>query len=419
MLLSLCRWSCAVVVLVLGVLVFLLPERTFHGPKASCQNPIPTNYEEQDFPWRCGWTTVRDGGDNGISVMAYLQPNGSWSWSNAGLVLVGSEAILIDTLMDPVLTRGMLHSLGPVTSKIQAVVWTHPDVDHILGSQELPDHLPRIAAAPMRPYLEEGLRTARTLNVMCALASLLLRGSGWIRMLPRSVQDSAIEVLGVLRSASFFGGFNLPQVDQKAVDHILTEPLTLTPGQWTSFGPGRSLEYHYAGAIHSKCDTYVLVPESRVALMGDLLFVGIHPVMWSGPASTWSAALRAVLDRTDERGAAGLQSHWLFVPGHGPVVREDAVLKQIHYFEWLDAAVSTCPDILLAHAKEDRRCAESVLSAMPPEFLAWPEPERVLISVQVECIARRRGVAQLTVLEKARILGSIGAYTLRKELDLL
>ncbi len=33
-------------------------------------------------------------------VWAYLQPDGGWGWSNAGLVTDGDRSLLVDTLFD-------------------------------------------------------------------------------------------------------------------------------------------------------------------------------------------------------------------------------------------------------------------------------------------------------------------------------
>jgi len=49
--------------------------------------------------------------DLGNSVYAYLQPNGSWGWSNAGLITDGEASLLIDTLFDVKLTQEMLDTM--------------------------------------------------------------------------------------------------------------------------------------------------------------------------------------------------------------------------------------------------------------------------------------------------------------------
>ncbi len=42
---------------------------------------------------------------------AWLQPDGSWGWSNAGLVADGEASLLVDTLFDLPLTRDMLGAM--------------------------------------------------------------------------------------------------------------------------------------------------------------------------------------------------------------------------------------------------------------------------------------------------------------------
>jgi cyclase len=42
--------------------------------------------------------------DLGTGCFAWLQPDGSWGWSNAGLVVDGEATLLVDTLFDLRLT---------------------------------------------------------------------------------------------------------------------------------------------------------------------------------------------------------------------------------------------------------------------------------------------------------------------------
>ena len=45
--------------------------------------------------------------DLGNGCWAWLQPDGSWGWSNAGLIADGDGSLLVDTLFDRHLTREM------------------------------------------------------------------------------------------------------------------------------------------------------------------------------------------------------------------------------------------------------------------------------------------------------------------------
>jgi glyoxylase-like metal-dependent hydrolase (beta-lactamase superfamily II) len=76
----------------------------------------------------------------GDGLFAYLQPDGTWGWSNAGLVTADGASLLVDTLFDLSLTREMLDAMRPVTDRqpIDAALNTHGNGDHCFGNQLLP-----------------------------------------------------------------------------------------------------------------------------------------------------------------------------------------------------------------------------------------------------------------------------------------
>ena len=46
------------------------------------------------------------------------------------------------------------------------------------------------------------------------------------------------------------------------------------------------------GPAHTGGDTVVWVPDDGVLFAGDLLLVGVSPVMWSGPIEGWIEACK-------------------------------------------------------------------------------------------------------------------------------
>jgi cyclase len=60
-------------------------------------------------------------------VYAYLQPNGQWGFSNAGLIVGQNESFLVDTLFDLGHTRTMLKAMSGITANnpIVAALNTH------------------------------------------------------------------------------------------------------------------------------------------------------------------------------------------------------------------------------------------------------------------------------------------------------
>src|SRR5579885_3409535 len=84
------------------------------------------------------WRYTKGLHDLGNSVYAYLQPDGSWGWSNAGLITDGGQSLLVDTLFDLKLTREMLDAMRratPAAARIGTLLNTHSNGDHTYGNQ--------------------------------------------------------------------------------------------------------------------------------------------------------------------------------------------------------------------------------------------------------------------------------------------
>lgn len=88
------------------------------------------------------WQYTKGLHDIGNGNYAWLLPDGTWGWSNAGLVVDSGESLLVDTLFDLKLTREMLHAMRnavPETKEIGQVVNTHANGDHYFGNQLVAD----------------------------------------------------------------------------------------------------------------------------------------------------------------------------------------------------------------------------------------------------------------------------------------
>ena len=83
--------------------------------------------------------SVHDAGDG---CWAYVQRDGSWGWSNAGLIVGDGASLLVDTLFDLPLTAEMLDALRRPHGErapIGAVVNTHANGDHCYGNELVAD----------------------------------------------------------------------------------------------------------------------------------------------------------------------------------------------------------------------------------------------------------------------------------------
>ena len=84
------------------------------------------------------WQYTKGLHDLGNGCFAWLQPDGGWGFSNAGLIVDGDQSLLVDTLFDLALTGEMLGRMRaavPAAKSIGRLVNTHANGDHTFGNQ--------------------------------------------------------------------------------------------------------------------------------------------------------------------------------------------------------------------------------------------------------------------------------------------
>ena len=277
-------------------------------------------------------------GEVADGVWAYLQPDGGWGWSNAGLVTGGGASLLVDTLFDLRLTGEMLDAMRaavPAAREIGTLVNTHANGDHCYGNALLGG--------------SEIIATARCAEEMASLPPSAM--AAFVR--PEAELGPAGDFL-----RRIFAPFSFDDVPFAAPTRTFEGRLDLRVGD-------RPVHLLEVGPAHTAGDTIVHLPEDNVVFTGDILFHGGHPIVWAGPVSNWVAAC----DRILELGPA------VIVPGHGPLAAPTAVADLKGYFEHL--------------SREARPRYEAGMSPLDAArdidlgaYAGWSEPERVVANVR-------------------------------------
>jgi cyclase len=236
---------------------------------------------------------------------AYLQPDGGWGWSNAGLIVGDGTSLLVDTLFDLRLTAAMLESMAPLTdgAPVASLVNTHANGDHCYGNSE-------VTARWSDVEIVASTATAREMvDVPPAMLAALNKAPGEVGELFRS----------------FFGEFEFDGIDLVSPTRTFDGRLGLAIG-------GRRVELIEVGPAHTAGDTIVHVPDAATVYTGDILFIGGAPIVWAGPLSNWVAACDMILAlRAD-----------VVVPGHGPITDDDGVRTVREYLAHVDREASAC-----------------------------------------------------------------------------
>ena len=273
----------------------------------------------------------------GEGLYAYLQPDGGWGWSNAGLIVDGEATLLVDTLYDLALTEQMLHSMRdavPAAARIDTLVNTHANGDHCYGNQLLAGA--RIVASE------------RTVEQMTELPPQAM--AALIEQAPNMGELGAFFL-------ECFGAFDFSGIELLLPEETFSGETTIDVGD-------RQLELIEVGPAHTRGDTLVFDRARRVLFSGDILFSGAHPIAWAGPVSNWIAACERILAMDVE----------VIVPGHGPLAGPGAVRELKAYFEYLYAQAS------VRHA-EGMTALQAARSMSLDRWADWGESERLVVNV--------------------------------------
>jgi len=273
----------------------------------------------------------------GDGLYAYLQPDGSWGWSNAGLVVDGERTLLIDTLFDLALTEQMLRAMRdavPAAAQIDTLVNTHANGDHCYGNQLVRGA--RIVASE---------RTAAEMTELPPAAMAAL-----VEQAPKMGELGAFFL-------HCFGAFDFGEIELVLPEQTFSGELTLRVGD-------RSLQLVEVGPAHTRGDTLVHVPSERVLFSGDILFSEAHPIAWAGPVSNWIAACDRILTLDID----------VIVPGHGPLAELDAVRELKAYFEYLYAEAR-------ARYADGMTTLQAARSISLERWADWGDSERLVVNI--------------------------------------
>jgi len=285
------------------------------------------------FAYRKGLHAVGDG------AYAWLAPDGSWGWSNAGLLVDGEASLLVDTLFDLALTAEMLRAMREAEPRaaahIDTLVNTHANGDHCYGNA-LAEGAEIVAS---RACAEEMRRTPPE-----ALAALVAGVGGQDTALGRFVRRA-------------FGPFRFEGIRLVSPTRTFEGCLELSVG-------ARRVELLEVGPAHTRGDVLVHVPDAGLVFTGDILFVGGTPIAWEGPVANWIAACDRIL-------ALGAD---VVVPGHGPITDRRGPEAVKAYLEHLAREVRP-----RFEAGMDPWTAARDIDLGP--FADWTDPERVVVNV--------------------------------------
>lgn len=284
------------------------------------------------------WSYTKGLHDLGNSVYAYLQPKGTWGWSNAGIIVDGEASLLVDTLYDLKLTGDMLDIMRksiPAATHINMVVNTHANGDHCWGNELVAD--------------AQIIASARTAEEMTTAISPTQLG-----MMLKYASDMG--QIGEFASR-IFGPFDFDNITLTPPTKTFEDELTLKVGD-------KEVHLIEVGPAHTLGDTLVHIPADRVVFTADILFIGGHPIIWAGPTSNWLKACDRILEMDVD----------IIVPGHGPITDKKGVAEVKGYLEYIYREAEK-------RYKTGMSAMEAAKDIDLDRYATWTDGERIAVNM--------------------------------------
>lgn len=273
-------------------------------------------------------------------TFAYLQPDGGYGYSNAGLITDGGAALLVDTLIDLPLAREMLGAMRaaiPAAASINTVVNTHAHPDHTAGNELLPG-ADIIASAATRAEM-----------------AVLDAGANPIRLIMENWTQHG--EAGAYLHEVMGRRFEVHRGKQVMPNRVFDDELTVRVG-------AKEVRLVHVGPAHTPGDVVVYVPSDRVLFTGDVVFTRVHPLVAPGTADGWIGACERLLEWDVD----------VVVPGHGPVCDAGALRVLAGYLRYLrdESELRFRAGMGYAAAAADISLAD---------FSGWADEERIFMTV--------------------------------------
>jgi glyoxylase-like metal-dependent hydrolase (beta-lactamase superfamily II) len=276
-------------------------------------------------------------------VYAAVASERGYASCNAGIIDIGDKTIVFDTFLTPEAARDLLKAAGQLTpNKITHIVNSHEHNDHIRGNQVFESDVDIITTVLAR----EAIARNEPENIKLEKKTIHKEIRGAQSELDAEKDPKRRRELALL--ISYMEGVSRSHCELKTRLPNITFEHDLT-----IHGTERTIQL-LPLAGHTSSDVVLYLPKEKIAFMGDLLFVDMHPYLASGSPEQWKQSIAKVE-------TLGVE---IAVPGHGQVGGSSDLSAMLQYIQSLES-------IVVNMIKSGKSSEQASSEPIPSPFDSW------------------------------------------------
>jgi cyclase len=273
------------------------------------------------------------------------------AFSNSGIINLGDLTLVFDSSETPKAADDLRRIAEVLTGhQTSFVINSHHHADHWFGNQVFAEQATIIATHNTRDLMLFYIENFKTLKIDPSdVEADLQENQKRLAAEEDPFQQAAIEkVISRLK----FSLETLPILDLKLPNQTFEDKIVF-------YGNQRSAQLLALGEGHTRGDCFLVLPEEKIAFLGDLAFFHRQPYLQDCDFLGWKNILEEIQKSEIET----------FIPGHGPVGQKADLLLLSQYLNALEKLVDQVQSV-------NGTLDDALAQTMPDPFSQWQRSGR-------------------------------------------
>lgn len=279
-------------------------------------------------------------------VYACIHKPGGAAYSNAGIIDLDGRTLVVDAFDTVVAGRDLRQTAETLFKRpVDTIILTHPHSDHWIGASAFDSNTTLLASKKTRQVsLEWGKEIVEGFKDPTEWEE-------WVQEMETQLQTEKDERVriglenSIIRTRYVMD--EMAEFQPRYADQVYE-------GSFSFQGKTSNAELRSLGRGHSEDDAVLLLPQERIAFIGDIGFFDTQPFLGFCDLAPYRELMLFFLNSDYE----------LLVPGHGPVGSKDDLALQLKYLDVME-------DLIGEVVQRGGSFEEALKITLPEPFNKW------------------------------------------------